>query len=50
MLLPISVKTKAILWVIFFGGAKTFQYSAVCILGIEGVKRIKTLFNRNKTK
>lgn len=39
--LPISTATKGVLWFIFFGLAKTFQYGGLTILGVEGVKRIK---------
>lgn len=46
MLLPISVAAKGALWVIFFGLAKTTQYSALLILGKAGIesirKRLKT--------
>ena len=41
MFLPISVATKGVLWVVFFGLAKTFQYSALVVLGAEGLKRVK---------
>ena len=48
MLLPISVTAKGVLWVVFFGLAKTFQYSALAVLGVEGVKRVKSWWkNRN---
>lgn len=47
MLLPVSVTTKGVLWVIFFGLAKTAQYSALLILGKSG---IQTLRNRLKRK
>lgn len=40
-LLPISTESKFILWVIFFGLAKTFQYGGLTIVGVDGVKRIK---------
>ncbi len=39
--LPISASAKAVLWVIFFGLAKTFQYAGLAILGVEGWKRLK---------
>ncbi len=42
MALPISAKTKGVLWVVLFGLAKTFQYGGITILGVEGVKRIKS--------
>lgn len=46
MLLPVSATVKGVLWVIFFGLAKTFQYTALLILGIDGVARIKKLFKK----
>ena len=46
MLLPISATAKGGLWVLFFGLAKTAQYSALLIRGKEGVKRMKRLFLR----
>lgn len=39
--LDISVEAKGVLWVVFFGLAKTFQYGGLTILGVEGVKRLK---------
>jgi len=48
MALPISAATKSILWVVFFGLAKTFQYGGLTILGAEGVKRVKSYFKRKK--
>lgn len=39
--LPIDVKIKGVLWFIFFGMAKLFQYTALLILGEEGIKYIK---------
>ena len=38
MALDISYAMKGVLWVIFFGLAKTFQYSGLAIIGVEGVK------------
>lgn len=46
MALPISAQAKGILWVIFFGMAKTFQYGGLTILGVEGWKRLKARFKR----
>lgn len=40
-LLPISIAWKSALWIIFFGLAKTFQYSGLLILGKEGWKKLK---------
>lgn len=48
MLLPISVEAKGILWVVFFGLAKTAQYSGITILGVEGYKRVKSYFKKGK--
>lgn len=47
-LLPISVAWKSGLWVLFFGLAKTFQYSALLILGKEGWQRIKSYYSKKK--
>ena len=41
MFLPISIEAKSILWTLFFGLAKTFQYAGITILGAEGYKRLK---------
>lgn len=48
MLLPISVAAKGIIWTIFFGLAKAFQYSALLILGSSGIARIKAYFKNRK--
>lgn len=50
MLLPISLKVQGVLWIVFFGLAKTFQYTGITILGVEGVKRLKKLLKRRKNK
>lgn len=49
MLLPISATAKGVLWVVFFGLAKTFQYSGLAVLGVEGVKRVKSWWNNLKS-
>lgn len=46
MALPISASLKGILWVIFFGLAKTFQYGGLTILGAEGLRRLKAFFRK----
>ena len=46
MFLPLSVSVKGILWVIFFGLAKTAQYSAILILGKEGIRRLRQLWKK----
>ena len=48
MLLPISAAAKSVLWVILFGLAKTAQYTAVTILGKEGIRMILRRFRRRK--
>ena len=50
MALPISNAMKGVLWFIFFGLAKTFQYGGLSIIGVEGVKRIKTYWKERKNK
>lgn len=47
-LLPISLEMKGVLWVILFGLAKTAQYTAILILGKEGVRYF--FKSRNKRK
>lgn len=46
MALPISASAKGVLWFIFFGLAKTFQYGGLTIVGVEGVKRLKNYFQK----
>lgn len=46
MALPISAGAKTALWVVFFGLAKTAQYTALLILGKEGVARLKRMIKR----
>ena len=48
MLLPISAAMKGTLWVLFFGLAKTAQYGGLLILGVEGVRRVKTALQRRR--
>lgn len=50
MALPISATAKSVLWVIFFGLAKTFQYGGLTILGVDGWKRLRHYFTRKKVK
>lgn len=50
MALDTSYTMKSVLWVIFFGLAKTFQYTGILILGVEGWKKVKSRFiKRDKT-
>lgn len=46
MLLPISASLKSVLWVVLFGLAKTAQYGGLTILGVEGVRRLKTYLRK----
>lgn len=46
MSLNISVTLKTVLWIVFFGLAKTAQYLAIVILGVDGVRRIKSWFSK----
>ena len=48
MALPISVEAKGVLWFILFGLAKTCQYGGLTILGVEGIRRLKAKFRKNK--
>lgn len=48
MALPISATAKGVLWFILFGLAKTTQYAGLAILGVEGWRRVKLKFLRNK--
>lgn len=46
MLLPLPVAAKGVLWVIFFGLAKTAQYSALVILGKAGIETLRRRLRR----
>ena len=48
MALPISATAKGVLWFILFGLAKTTQYAGLAILGVEGWRRVKSKFLRDK--
>ena len=45
---PVSTATKGILFTVFFGLAKTFQYTGVAILGKEGYKQVKDYLKRKR--
>ena len=47
MALPISAGIKGILWVVFCGLAKTFQYGGLTIRGVEGIAKLKTFCRKN---
>ncbi len=48
MALSINTEMKGVLWVVFFGLAKTFQYGGLTILGVDGWKRLKAYFGKKK--
>ena len=48
MSLDLSYTLKGILWVVFFGLAKTFQYAGLAIIGVEGVKKLKSWMKKEK--
>lgn len=48
MLLPISLTTKGVLWIVLFGMAKAAQYSGLLIVGKEGIKLLRRRVQRNK--
>ena len=48
MLLPISTTAKGVLWFVFFGLAKTTQYTALAILGVKGWKALKAKIKSKK--
>ena len=50
MALDFSYSVKGILWVIFFGLAKTFQYAGLAIIGVEGIKRLKKWWYKIRNK
>ncbi len=45
-----SAYGKWLWWVVWFGLAKTFQYSGITILGVEGYKRLKAILSPKKRK
>ena len=50
MAMDFSYSIKGILWVVFFGLAKTFQYAGLAILGVEGIKRIKIWWSKTRRR
>ena len=48
MLLPISAAAKGVLWFIFFGLAKTTQYTALAIIGVKGWRALSAKIKENK--
>ena len=50
MTFDLSYSVKGILWIVFFGLAKTFQYAGLAILGVEGIKRLKVGWYKMRRK
>ncbi len=50
VLLPLSASIKGVLWFVFFGLAKTFQYGGLTIIGADGVKRLKDWWKNRGNK
>lgn len=44
MALPISTYAKGILWFVLFGMAKTFQYAGLTVIGVEGLRCLRSRF------
>jgi phosphoglycolate phosphatase len=49
-LLPLSTSTKGVLFIVFFGLAKTTQYTGLAIVGVQGWQRIKTYIRLKRKK
>jgi phosphoglycolate phosphatase len=47
-LLPLSAEVKSVLFIVFFGMAKTAQYTGLAIVGVKGWQRIKSWFKRKR--
>jgi phosphoglycolate phosphatase len=49
-LLPLSTSTKGVLFIVFFGLAKTTQYPGLAIVGVQGWQRIKAYIRLKRKK
>jgi phosphoglycolate phosphatase len=49
-LLPLSTSTKGVLFIVFFGLAKTTQYTGLAIVGVQGWQRIKAYIRLKRKK
>lgn len=49
-LLPLSASTKGVLFIVFFGLAKTTQYTGLAIVGVKGWQRIKAYIRLKRKK
>lgn len=48
--LPLSASTKGVLFIVFFGLAKTTQYTGLAIVGVKGWQRIKAYIRLKRKK
>jgi phosphoglycolate phosphatase len=48
--LPLSTSTKGVLFIVFFGLAKTTQYTGLAIVGVQGWQRIKAYIRLKRKK
>jgi phosphoglycolate phosphatase len=48
--LPLSTSTKGVLFIVFFGLAKTTQYTGLAIVGVKGWQRIKAYIRLKRKK
>ena len=48
MALPYSSATKGVVWIILFGLAKLMQYAGLVVVGVEGWRRVKAWFKKEK--
>lgn len=49
MSMDFSIGMKGVLFVVFFGLAKTFQYAGLAIIGADGIKALRNYLKRKKT-
>lgn len=49
-LLPVSLWWKGTLWIVFFGLAKTLQYTGLLIIGKEGIKKLRSFWKRKSVE
>ena len=48
MAFPISVELKGVLWFVFFGLAKSFQYGGLSMMVVGGVKRLEAYVRKKR--
>ena len=44
----VTLRRKGVLWFVLFGLAKTTQYIGLAIIGVEGWRRLKVKFVKDK--